>query len=348
MQRIISLILSLLLYTPAAFADNYILFKFPATASQKIPVRYARLKVVDARNNKQELGYILTGQFDKHCRILPEYELGAMLSDHYSKILEQADVNGNELLLILHSIGIVEGKSRTNNRFSNNNIPFGMLHFSGDFFIGNNNSYHFVGSVDSAWRINKIKTQLLGDISNSILTTTTSKITNLLLQYGNSTYTVSDNVYTIASASTKRANEKRNFPIYTTTSFKKGIYYTADQFIQHSPADTIFERSYSAAKIPGQPPHTYGFQYPDGKKVTDYFAIYDGTQWYLKHDKIMLCEQREFYAETLLHGWYNNTEAISPIGFEPDTDKIHGGKKVRLFSISYPTQFDPVKKHFTP
>jgi len=112
----------------------------------------------------------------------------------------------------------------------------------------------------------------------------------------------------------RRQQEKLAYAIYDTTKHRPGIYATPDAFMNARPIDTPFTHSYMAM---GNNPQLY-FYYtkPNGKKgdriyEDDYFAIYDGKQWYVSDNKKphkMSFEKGEFHVTRSYQG-KNNSNA---------------------------------------
>lgn len=82
-------------------------------------------------------------------------------------------------------------------------------------------------------------------------------------------------------------NEYSSFPIYQTPPHK-GIYYTLEQFLNNTPADTLFIKKSHHTDYGTV---TYFFTTKDGKKKEKNldriacYAVYDGSNWYKKTDR---------------------------------------------------------------
>ncbi len=298
------------------------------------------LHVIDQRNNKENLGHKKTG-FNKFTPILPAKPVVQLLSTYYGT------VTGNEeLLLVLHDFDMV---------YNDNEENVGTFYFSGDFFSGIDGKYKFIERVDSIYEVAVVKNAVA-----QLADTARARMAAILNWYGSDNFKPEDKLYTEQETVNRRSSYKTDMPIYKTTSYKKGIYYTADQFIQNQPVDTGFIIADILQSDRSRLIHI-NYVNKKGKKGEPiqgdtYFAIYDGKQWYTGTPNArMNYENEEFYTTKIFNGITNLS--VTRIGFVPGLNgsgtiaviRNPSGKRSPVGGDSpalYKTKFDPEYKEF--
>jgi hypothetical protein len=274
-----------------------------------------------------------------------------MIADHYQHITTSGDIkNSNEVLIVLHKFIIGETRPNTSDWHCH-----GWFSIDADIFIGKEGSYRLAGRTDStfSYSITNYLRSTYTSIGPGIIKMVTAKTEEMLIKYGNTPYPEMGQQYDFTAAGEMRKKQKEIYPIYSAKQFKKGIYYTIDQFLQHTPGDTNFisakkfsgkistdsahyVTSYNYVGQPGKP----------GKEVQDYFAIYDGNLWIASGNKTMKYEQGEFLMERHFWALRNNTPSITSINFQTEPPKQKRGAK--SYSEHFTARFDLVTRTFVP
>jgi len=89
--------------------------------------------------------------------------------------------------------------------------------------------------------------------------------------------------YTLQQAINRLSDLKTKYAVYNTTAYKKGVYYTLEQFLNNTPGDTDFIESDHYLRI-GNSPTFFHTTERGGKgpvlKEKDFFAVYNGERWF--------------------------------------------------------------------
>ncbi|RYE25492.1 MAG: hypothetical protein EOP51_03925 [Sphingobacteriales bacterium] len=300
------------------------------------PASCNNLKVIDLRRQKEIIGIIRKSKFGVDIQVIPDRQLDVMLQDYYNIHLRSDIATGNnQLLLVLYTLSIEDYLSP-------------QCYFNGDLFIGNNGKYLFAGTIDSIFETLS-KAKHIGSNSRPI-ELGQNAIDGILSRFGSLTNVDTTTVYDEAHAVTKRKDEKAPYPIYN-AKFKKGIYYTVDQFLQNEPIDTpiLVKERYKGALF-------FNYVKTDGKKGkkidgNSFFAIYSGDQWYLSgpdHSVNMVYETGEFYAPrwyyAIVYGVGNNYGAGLGPFIISEMEKKQG---IYLWGY-FKARFVPATKQFIP
>lgn len=308
---------------------------------------YNRLRVIDNRADKQTVGarvnmvgkrtdLITVRPLDTTLSMLFAQTLGSL---HYRKIAKR------ELLFILEDIVIEEPA---------------IVKFAGDFYSGENEMYRYLGRVDTFLIMNDEWPDVVANGKNIVSATMAAFAATAPPQEGVS--------YTEVELLQKKRNERLSFPIYRDApAFKKGVYYTVEQFLNNDPVDTpIVIKEYTPT---GEPRQLYVY-YVTGNKSkkavhlrgTEFFAAYNGTIWvsatYKGYSKMEFLNG-EFYAtKPYVHKVPVNYKDILALGrmYGAVGGLINGlaisvlppDKRLEDALIYFRSRFDPLKKEFIP
>lgn len=314
------------------------------TVSHITKSRYSTLKVLDMRSNKQDIGYVKTGMFSKVRKAVTEKSLDTCLSLCFEKMLSTANKDEGELMLVLYHFKIEDQPKGTS---------MGTFYFDGDFYGRHTGEYKFLGKVDSLYEL-----RAAFDATSKLLNATPMKICDLLSRFAILKEN-DDKYFSVQEALNRRETEKQKYPIYRTKEFKKGIYYTVDQFINNQPVDTpiIKEESFSGEK------KEMAYHYANkkgrkGKRVEEnsFFALYDGSTWATGingHCEAMFFEDGDFYAKKWLKGLRNNDDVLLGAGALFGVAGVlaaeaASGNDKKTGDALYRAKFDPTTKKFIP
>ncbi|MBC7555087.1 MAG: hypothetical protein H7257_14055 [Taibaiella sp.] len=296
-----------------------------------------KLKVIDMRPYKDDIGYLKTGAFNRMTAITLADAADKLFGAHFKKDIKPGIESNKELLLVLHHLRIEDRPVLG---------EMGTVHFDGDFYCGEPGKLIFLSRMDSIYEVSAAM-----DVTQKLLEMSELAINYLVLRAVSLAPDAKSDVYlTEEQAGEKRKADKLRFPIYNTNGiFKKGIYYTVDQFLSNQPVDTPFIES----PLSGGTNAHFAFYYPNKKgrmgeriDVSSYFAIYDGKQWAVAQESraaLMHYKNGEFFAAKDLTGLANNAGAM-----------MLGGLVGTLISSGraghglYDTKFDPLTKEFMP
>lgn len=303
------------------------------------------LKVVDQRLDKTDIGYVARG-FKARIPLVT----GRMLDEYLPAVYDEmrgGEKGGDQLLLVLYDFEI---KDKIGDDQS------GIFYISGDFFRGSGESYRYIASLDSFYEIRSET-----DVTTKLLSASKLKIQSLLAAYA-SMPVVDDKRYTLADASAKRKTDKQLYPIYTATDFKKGIYYTVDQFLNNTPIDTLFVRKTYIRDngLKTNYLHYLNEKGRTGKQIDErtFFAAYDGENWWvpnINYCTIMHYQNGEFYASKFFNQRYAGTYS-SAAGFAfglvgaivASSIDMADARRVKKEWSLYSGKFDPITKQFKP
>ncbi len=293
---------------------------------------YEKLHVIDVRREKANVGYIKTGGFNRRAALITAAPLPELLSDYYAKAVCKGSKENKELLLVVRDLKVAEPTSG----------EVGTVHIEFDCFGGNDDQYAFIGKCDSFFEMSSGI-----DISKGI-ERAAQVVTGALIRKwaGTNIYADAPQV-TTDQAIRRRESEHRKYPIYAMDSFKRGIYVTERDFLNGIAVDTMLVE---VSDNQSESRHV-NFYYDKkvGKRGTRldpdaFFAIYDGHDWYLSHEKyatLMHASDREFYAELSMKGIANTAGGALMFG-------VIGGMIAGSQKQHYLCKFDPDTHHFRP
>jgi hypothetical protein len=345
--------IALLLFAEHCYAQEYIRFTLPKDSVLTGNVCHS-LRVIDMRKHKDSLGGLSIETADMtETKVVPEQPLDMMLTEYFDKI-STGKKGANELLLVLYDFQLMKRVR---------NVGLGYFYFSGDFYMGKDGRYIMLDSVDSIYEIGMGKTA-----TDKLLIHARHKVFEMLNTYAGRPINTAGATLTETDAKNRRERIKAQYPIYT-SAFKRGIYYTVDQFLTNSPLDTtiVLEEEFSADRK-----RQYFFYYLNARgrkdkqiRVDDFFAIYDGSSWYIggkERIKKMFYTDGEFIATRKKWGAsiQHNGELIGGIV----TGGLLGGgagaamggasiknaraKEGEQELVYYVCRFDPAQKKFIP
>jgi hypothetical protein len=258
---------------------------------------FDHIQVIDARKNKEDIGYLKKGAFNSKVVLQPEGSMEQMLKDLGTRIIQSAQQKGDATLLIIVRDFVIE------DRPIKSGPELGSFHARMDFYIGNNDSFtskkHFEDFYEtgSGWDVTKGLQKLASQKIISWFMQLTTTDTGMISINPLSQYQIKESI----------VNEYKPFPIYNQIP-KKGIYYTFDEFINNNPRDTAFvEKKVSSeyGKV------YYFFTSIPGKKrgenldKIDCYAVFDGSTWFKKTSTgimPMKFEDGDFYYSEIGNG----------------------------------------------
>lgn len=303
---------------------------------------FKKLRVIDMRSSKADVLYIQSGPSAKSTHPISNKPLSDLLPECYQQITANTGTNDEkELLLVLYSFDVHDRP---------NGGETGAFYFDGDFFAFDNGNCNYLGTIDSLIEVGggfygaKQLTRAAGHAVCSYLGHYA-----LQLPAGMQSYTEPRIVQ-------RRKEQKIPYPIYQTTNYRKGIYYTPEQFLNNAPADTSFvsEVYYEGGYRRHLLFYTQNKKGGKGERIKEknFFAIYDGKEWAVT-DKPYAVTLRyingEFYAiksfKGVVPGAGSGAAMFGLMGALIDAAADDGGS---VGWALYNARFNPETKEFKP
>ena len=349
--RFLLLVLLLLLYLPV-HGEHKAIFKFDSVYHVSGKSYCNKLRVIDMRENKNMLGRLKTGHFNRTADIVSEQPLPDMLAQHFDKMITANDKGNEELLLVLYSL---EMEDRPNKE------EIGIFHFDGDFFRGKGGQYTFAGRVDSLYEVGD-----KWDVSKKLIQDAQITIAKLLARFAVMNVDAHGQTsYSEAKALSRRTDKKMSYAIYNATAYKKGIYHTVEQFLNNQPVDTPFLISKFDADNGIEKTVYVRYIDKDGNKsplvnAGKFFAIYFDKVWYVNAKTYMaemVNKNGDFYAVFKYLGIpkKTNTAKDAPLGVETSEVRALIGADIVIVPGDtnngmryYHSKFEPDYNRFLP
>jgi hypothetical protein len=304
-RRTVAALLFLFSYNYVFSGERETIYVFDSAYHQDITVRYRFAKVVDQRPVKDDLGFVKLGAFRKVSQLVTSKPFAEELGAYANSMRKTPDAT-DTLLLILHDFQFA--------MIAKDDLA-ASFHFRGDFYLGQNGAYKLVQSVDSIYEAGA------KDVANRIQVVGNQKLVEYL---GSASQDNSDAqpVYTMQEAIDRYQKKRSTFPVYTAGgAFKKGIYYTMQDFLHQRAVDTPFKQVDKYEGAINRPNFYYkrtsGWK---GEKIEQAFAIYNGKDWFRpgKHGwRRIKYEHGEFYSRQTSQGITtrkNNTGSVVAAG----------------------------------
>lgn len=257
-------LLLLLFYCPA-FGQKQSVFVFDTSVALPKGGIYNHVRVIDERPDKSNLGLDKI-RFNTKLLVTEKPfadELAEFGENLVRKIAPRAD---NTLLIVLHQFQVesnVKGFVTT-------------LYLDADYYLSTPlGGYQFLFTVDN---LTEVKTTDVRRDINILFAHLFNEAANIKV-----TLPPKDSIYTQAQAANKLADIKKQLPVYNTSNYKVGVYYTIDQFLNNTPGDTLFKEDDHYVKIGNSPKFYYVDKrgWANGRiSEKDFFAVYNGKRWF--------------------------------------------------------------------
>jgi len=265
-----------------------------------------RVSVIDMRTNKEDIGYLRNGPFNKKNFQVTPRGFDHMLEQFAQITAGQAAAKGDQTLLI-----VVRDFSMADRPIQG---EMGTFYGRMDFYLGKNDRYQLVTHVDSFF-----ETSNAWDVTGNVKRLAARKMTDWLFLM--SDYKIPEGAAAVTPEEIKAAiaTERKAYPIYNSEP-KTGVYYTLDQFLNNTPGATEFiEKKYST----GDRNVSYFYEKGEGKKKgpslekSGCYALYNGKKWY-KGTSEGLMEMKytngDFYFPEVGHGIRKSDNAAIMFG----------------------------------
>ncbi len=334
-----------LINLPSTFAQNGFVFSYEgAYASFGGNNQCKNLQVIDARKEKDNIGYLKKGAFNRNTPVVTEQPFDVFLQSTYDSMKVAAKTKNEELIMVLYQFELQDRPDAG---------EVGTFCFSADFFRGENGQYKFVASVDSFYEVRSSF-----DVTKTLIGNTQKKLSSILGYYASQSADINANkLYSPEQLKNKRSDDKLLYPIYNTTEYKKGVYYTCNDFLNNKPDEVpIVKWAYSSGAD-----NVTHFYYQDnrgkrGSRIEDnaFFAIYDGKEWWvsdLSTARHLKYADGDFYATRLFRQAYTGSNSNAAMFFGLTgaliASAVDGGNVKASWTL-YKSRLNPATKQFVP
>lgn len=278
----------------AATVDSFAVSRKIDTA-----IGFGQVKVVDKRPNPTDTVYdgigLRTGGLNFADVLVTRKPLDAMLTDCAAQIIAPASKGDGELLIVLQDFGLDRARDEVM-----------TLRLKADLFLGRNGSYTLLNAREDFFEV-RPKTNGVAQLTALPGVVLYEYLYESVVQ-GSVASAGAARTYTYDEAVARGGKVKAGFPVYQAESFRRGLYLTTDQFMKHEPSDVQFHavnEYLGTEKV-----FRVYYQLENGRKgdpisPRDYFALYDGKNWYCNGDgkpEVMRFENGEFYARRMMKG----------------------------------------------
>lgn len=228
----------------------------------------AYIRVIDNRQTQDHFGYIkdLSAREQK---LVTDGPLSVAMEDFFNKHFINVTHSSTDTLMFIIRNMYVEHRPA--------NTDLGTIYIHADYYRGQNDVYHHLYHIDSFYQEDgRTITGLLSRV-NELLCSYTSKA----LQ--DSLYNTSSATFSKTTAVSMVADAQKQYPLYNTQEYKKGVYLTWQEMLMLTPSITNFKMVYPGA-LDNAAPGPY-YIHENGKRAQrikehDYYAVYDGRKWH--------------------------------------------------------------------
>ncbi len=255
--------------------------KAPYAPTQSV----AYIKVVDKRIQKDNFGYIIDNSTQRQT-LITDGQLNIALEAFLNNTLRSTPPKNNDtLLFVLRNLLIEHRPAHTN---------LGTIYVQADFFRGANNQFSQIYHADSFYQLeNRTTKGILNRLNEIIYTYTSTALQDSLLKYKVGTYSFDECI-------SLPETEKKKYPLYSTSEYRKGVYNNWQDVLMQTPASkefTYLEPDEFGMGKTGL--YTLDSNGKVGYKIDkkDYYAVYDGN-WHIRTKRKtyeMILKNGDFY-----------------------------------------------------
>lgn len=197
-------------------------FLFSLPDSKVSASLYRTIRLMDIREDTSNLGVIQKGAFNKQVKVIPEIPLEQQFQNLVAAANPSTAGDG-ELLLLLREFRFAEITKAMS--------EFGYCHFRASLFARSESGYARLQSIDTVVVIRAM------DVTKKVLREGSEAIRNFITRELASSVTTDivvpeDQLLSIDSL------EKLRIPLYTSDTYKDGVYYNYASFARQEPDET--------------------------------------------------------------------------------------------------------------
>lgn len=183
---------------------------------------YKKIQVLDIREDTTSLGVMQKGAFNKQVKVVPEIPLSLQFSKLLSALNTDSAADG-ELLLLLREFRFAEVTKAMS--------EFGYCHFRAVLFAKTTAGYSKLQTIDTVATIRAM------DVTKKTMREG-SRLISAVIGQNLTKQPVGDIVLAEQQLLSIDSFEKQKLPLYTTSSFTDGLYYSYASFAQQQPDET--------------------------------------------------------------------------------------------------------------
>ena len=295
---------SLCFNSQTALAKKEVPWLLHPTDSISGAISFRSVRVADMRWNKDNFGMVQIG-FGKHPIIMKD-SLAAALSWMAATITQQANTRQeHELLIVVKAMELKNGVMDLPN--------VSTVYLNIDWYLGNKGQYALVKTTDSLYEFLSARDSYEGAcfVANYLLTESIKEIA-----------TAAPVSFSLALPDLLAREEqaRNNFAVYTMPP-QTGIYYTQEQFLNNTPADTNFIHRHYGGDLALDEFFDQNEKGKRGKNLArTVYAVYNGKKWYrpcaIADFKEMKVTRNNFFYQAILKGIKpDNYQSIAGIGY---------------------------------
>jgi len=267
MRTLLLSILASLCSCITATAHKQVIFHFDTTSVSSIQSPFRAVKVVELRENHPQI-FIQGGRGLGKEDVLTERTFSDEITAFGNRLLSRKDSGNDTLLVLLYRQTISLGKE-------NGIVGLRMVV---SFFEGGDNSYKYLYTADSFYEAYDRKPH---NMWSSMLNTAWYNNFAMAAKLGGQN--PSGKSYSLAAAVNRPQTLKLDLPVYNTTHYPTGIYFTREEFLNLKPGLSAFIEEGNGDENPY--PHIYYQKLEGGKRGPriegqSYYAVYNGKRWY--------------------------------------------------------------------
>lgn len=284
--------------TVSATAQTEYVYHFDTFKVIRTDVYYEKIKVIDARVEKNYIGYLRKEFNSRKADLGTENSLAIDFQDYISRLTKGLAKTDKELLLVVYDFFAED---------SPNGVPSASFYIRIDGFAGDGASYKYIGTVDSLHEdVGGRPSRIMRPLMNAKLF---NAITRFVSTDPASLYNMPD--LTLNQALARVSDFKKDKPIYH-TAHQEGLYKSYESFLNAEPEPGgIIVETYQLGNGAAQT-HAY-MKKQNGRKgdkvdAKDFFAAYCNGKWYWNDGKgfvKMQYENNEFYGYLRMKGVYD-------------------------------------------
>lgn len=191
---------------------------------QKIPnSHYRSIAFIDSRYDTSHMGIVQLGAFNKKAKVNPKVPLSNQLTNVLNALVDSSAMEG-ELLFQLRQFSFAEITGATSER--------GYCYMRAILYEKNGGMYHKLGTIDTVILIKSF------DVTRPLFRRSSYLISTFIADHLVQAPVVT-RAFTFNDVLNLDQLEKRDIPVYATSSYKDGLYETYQSFMQQLPDKAI-------------------------------------------------------------------------------------------------------------
>ncbi|MBA3827604.1 MAG: hypothetical protein H0X33_01575 [Taibaiella sp.] len=255
----------LLLLATHCLASNKVLFTFDTSYCLFRGGNYSKIHVVDLRTDNSSIGTVqrLAG-IRQLVTALPLSAELKIFGNAITKTIRYKEAH--TLLIMLHNLEI----------HGNASGDVSTLYFNAEYYLSTADTarYQYLFAIDTF--IEKKNISITHDFSDYLFYTFNLAANAPVPSLKAATYTSDEAIGRLRGLTTC-------YSVFQTIQYRRGVYYTKEQFLNNTPGDTLFKEEDHFVSI-GNSPHFYHLT-ERGRKgnmisTEDFYAVYNGDRWY--------------------------------------------------------------------